>query len=145
MRKLRLLSLVVLLPLLGAWQVGGEDPEVKLREEVLAQALRSVVVRSCPAEGIPCCLAVPDGWVSSTFMKRLRGLPVRTNKVDPLLGECSGTLVSVRALEWVKTSGARVGIIVGMDSVGDRCSVSLERRDGHWTVAKTQCQFYSIM
>jgi hypothetical protein len=141
----RLVLLVVPLSLFVARHVAAVDPEVELREDVLAPALRSVVQRSCSRKGIPCCLAVPDGWVSGGFMKRLRGLPVRWNDVDPLLGVCSGNLVVVQTLEWVKATDARVGITVGTEFAGDKCTVSLKRRSGQWTVSRTACEFYSVM
>jgi hypothetical protein len=137
----RLPLLVLVAPLLpGSWASAAE-PEVEMREQVLAQALRSVVTRSCSPDGIPCCLAVPDGWVSESFMNRLSGLPVRKNEADPLLGECPGNLVSVRQLEWVTEDSARVQITVGTELAGDRCTVSVERRSGAWTASKTECEF----
>jgi hypothetical protein len=120
------------------------DRDVATRERVIAASLRRVVPNACPS-AIPCCLSIPEGWVSKDFMTRLRGLALRMDGADPLLGECAGRRASVRSLDWTGPEGARVEIVFGGYSSGETCTVSLSRASGTWAVVKSVCEFYSIL
>jgi hypothetical protein len=136
---------LVALTLLGSGTPDAGDSAVKQREQVIAQSLRSIVPQFCSARGVPCCLTVPEGRVSADFMSLLRDPPVRRNEVDPLLGECAGSPITVKRLEWVGVKAARVEIVAGVELVGEVCKVALARRPQGWTVEKTECQWYSAM
>ena len=138
------MSLIALTLLCSRTPSAGES-DLKQREQVIAQSLRRIVPRLCSAGGIPCCLSVPEAWVSADFMRLLRDLSIRRNEADPLLGECRGNLITVRRLEWVKTTQARVEIVAGVELVGEVCKVGLTRRSQGWTVDKSDCEFYSAM
>jgi hypothetical protein len=121
------------------------DPDVVVREQVIAASLRKVVPGFCASEGVPCCLSLPQGWVSEGFLTQLRGLAIRMDGTDPLLGECAGRRVSVRKLDWTGAQAARVQIVSGTYAAGESCDVFLSRRSGSWAVLKSVCEFYSIL
>jgi hypothetical protein len=131
------------------WATGSvlysADSDVATRERVIAASLRKVVPSECPSSAMPCCLAIPEGWVSNDFMTRLRGLALRMDGVDPLVGECAGKPVSVQSLEWTGAVGARVDIVFGTGGMREACTVFLSRGSRTWTVVKSVCERYSIL